>query len=147
MRAADGQQHMAWVERAGRAGAAGRRADALCIEQKQQALALDTLEAEAHVAGQAVHGIAVECAVRDFGQAVDQAVAQGADPFRVLVNVCAGVFEGCGHAHDGGNILRAGALAALLRAALDEVRQEDALTGVQHAGALRAVEFVRRERQ
>ena len=147
MRAADGQQHMAWVERAGRAGAAGRRADALCVEQKQQALALDTLEAEAHVAGEAIHGIAVECAVRDLGQAVDQAVAQGTDPFRVLVEVCAGVFEGCGHAHDGGKILRTRALAALLCAALDEVRQEDALTGVQHAGALRPVELVRGERQ
>ena len=106
MRAADGQQHMAWVERAGRAGAAGRRADALCVEKKQQALALDTLDAEAYVAGQAIHGIAVERAVRDLGQAVDQAVAQGADPFRVLVEVCAGVFEGCGHAHDGGKIFR-----------------------------------------
>ena len=76
MRAADGQQHMAWVERAGCARAAGRRADALHVEQEQQALALDTLEAEAHVAGQAVHGIAVECAVRDLGQAVDQAVVE-----------------------------------------------------------------------
>ena len=147
MRAADGQQYMAWVERAGGARAAGRRADALCVEQKQQALALDALEAEAHVAGETIHGIAVERAVRDLGQAIDQAVAQGADPFRVLVNVCAGVFEGCGHAHDSGNILRAGALAALLRAALDEARQGDALAGVQHAGALRTVELVRGERQ
>ena len=147
MRAADGQQHMAWVERAGRAGAAGRRADALHVEQEQQALALDTLEAEAHVAGEAIHGIAVECAVRDLGQAVDQAVAQGADPFRVLVEVRAGVFERRSHAHDGRDVLRTRALAALLCAALDEVRQENALTGVQHAGALWTVEFVRGERQ
>ena len=147
MQAADGQQYVAWVERAGCARAAGRRADALCVEQEQQALALDTLEAEAHVAGQVVHGIAVECAVRDLGKAFDQAVAQGADLFCVLVEVRAGVFERRGHTHDGGNILRAGALAALLCAALDEVRQEDALTGVQHADALRAVELVRREGQ
>ena len=85
--------------------------------------------------------------MRDLGQAIDQAVAQGADLFCILVNVCAGVFEGCGHAHDGGNILRAGALAALLRAALDEACQGDALAGVQHAGALWAVELVRGERQ
>lgn len=71
MRAADGQQHMAWVERAGCARAAGRRADALCVEKKQQAFALDALDAEAHVAGQAIHGIAVERAVRDLGQAID----------------------------------------------------------------------------
>ena len=147
MRADDGQQHMAWVERAGCARAAGRRADALCVEQKQQALALDALEAEAHVAGETIHGIAVERAVRDLGQAVDQAVAQGADPFRVLVEVCAGVFERRSHAHDGGDVLRTRALAALLRAALDEVRQEDALTGVQRAGALRPVKLVRGERQ
>ena len=43
--------------------------------------------------------------------------------------------------------LRTRALAALLCAALDEVRQENALTGVQHAGALWTVEFVRGERQ
>ena len=136
---------MAWVERAGRAGAAGRRADALCVEQKQQALALDALEAETHIAGQTVHRIAVECAVRDLGKAFNQAVAQGADLFCVLVEVRAGVFERRGHTHDGGNILRAGALAALLCAALDEVCQKDALTGVQHADALRAVELVRGE--
>ena len=142
MRAADGQQHMAWVERAGCARAAGRRADALCVEKKQQAFALD---AEVYVAGQAIHGIAVERAVRDLGQAIDQTVAQSADPFRVLVEVRAGVFERRSHAHDGGDVLRTRALAALLRAALDEVRQEDALTGVQHAGALRPVELVRGE--
>ena len=147
MQAADGQQYVAWVKRAGCARAAGRRADALCVEKKQQAFALDALEAAAHVAGETIHGIAVERAVRDLGQAVDQAVAQGADPFCVLVEARAGVFERRSHAHDGGDVLRTRALAALLRATLDEACQGDALTGVQHAGALRAVEFVRRKRQ
>lgn len=143
----DGQQHVAGVERAGGASAAGRGADALRVEQQKQALALDALKAEAHIAGQTVHGIAVERTVRDLRKAADQPVAQSADRFRVFVHVRAGVFKGGGHAHDGGEILRAGALAALLRAAFDETCQGNALAGVQHADALRTVELVRGERE
>ena len=46
---------------------------------------------------------------------------------------------------DAADVLGAGALAALLRAALDEVRQENALARVQKADALRAVELVGRK--
>ena len=51
MRAADSEKHMARIERARGAGGAGGSAYALCIEQKQERLALDTLEAEADIAG------------------------------------------------------------------------------------------------
>ena len=53
----------------------------------------------------------------------------------------------CGHAGNGRGVLRAAALAALLRAALDDVRERDAAPGVQKADAARAVELVRRARE
>ena len=46
-----------------------------------------------------------------------------------------------------GTIFRAGPLAPLLGAALDDVGQGDALPGVQHAGALGTVELVAGEGQ
>ena len=82
-----------------------------------------------------------------MGKTVDQPVAQGADLLGVFIDMRAGVFKRCGHAHNGRKVLRAGAFAVLLRAAFDEARQGNALTGVEHAGALRAVELVRGERQ
>ena len=75
MRAANGQQHVAGVERTGGAGTAGGRADALRIQKQQQALALNALKAEADIAGQTVHRVAVERTVRDLGQPRDQLIA------------------------------------------------------------------------
>ena len=147
MRPADGQQHVTGVERAGRAGRAGGRADALRVEQQQQALALDALKAEVHVAGQARASRAVERAVRDLCDAVDELVAQGGDLLRVLIHVGAGLFQGCSHRRDAGDVFCAAALAALLRAALDEVREDDAAAGIEHADALRPVELVGGEAQ
>ena len=136
---------MARVERAGRTRAAGGGTDALRVEQQQKALAFNAFKAEAHIAGQAVHGIAVERAVRNIGKTGDQAVAQRADLFGILVDVRAGFLQRRGHAHDGGDVLRACALAALLRAALNEAREGNALPRVQKPDALRAVELVRGE--
>ena len=48
---AQGQQHMAGVERAGGAGRAGGCSDALGVQQEQEALALDALKAHIHGAG------------------------------------------------------------------------------------------------
>ena len=63
MDTADGQQHMAGVKRTGGAGRAGRCADTVHIQQEQQGFALNALEAEADVAGEAVDCIAVQGAV------------------------------------------------------------------------------------
>ena len=54
----------------------------------------------------------------------------------------AGLLQRRCQTHDAGDVLRAGALAALLRAALDDVGQGDTLPGVQHAHTLGAVELV-----
>ena len=85
--------------------------------------------------------------MRDLCDAVDEPVAQGGDLLRVLVHVGAGLFQGCSHRRDAGDVFRAAALAALLRAALDEVREDDAAAGIEHADALRPVELVGGEAQ
>mgnify|MGYP006945381289 CR=1 FL=1 len=94
---ADGQQHMAGIQRAGGAGRAGGSADTLHIQQKQQALALDALEAEADVAGQTVHGVTVQGAVRNLAQTFDEAVTHGSDLGHVHIDVVAGFLHGSGH--------------------------------------------------
>ena len=72
-------------------------------------------------------------------------VPQGRDLGDVLVHMLAGLAESRSHAGNPADVLGAGALAALLGAALDEVRQENALARVQKADALRAVELVGRK--
>ena len=72
-------------------------------------------------------------------------ITQSFHIFKVFIKILGCVFQCRRHTHYCGNILCSCAFAALLRAAFDEVRQEDALTGVQHAGALRTVELVRGE--
>ncbi|MBQ7089935.1 MAG: transglycosylase domain-containing protein, partial [Clostridia bacterium] len=72
MGTAQSQQHMTGIQRTGGAGRAGRGADTLGIQQQQQRLALDALEAEVHVVGQAALGVAVEDAVRDLGKTLDE---------------------------------------------------------------------------
>ena len=80
--------------------------------------------------------------MRDLRQARNELVPQRGDLLRVLVDVCAGFLQRGGHAHDRRDVFRTGALAALLGAALDQRRQDHALTGVEHADALRAVELM-----
>ena len=76
------------------------------------------------------------------GQSGDQLVPQRGYLDSVLVDMVAGLLQRRRHGHDTGDILRAGPLAALLRAALDDVGQGNPLTGVQQTHALGAVELV-----
>ena len=54
---------------------------------------LDALKAEADVAGQTVHGVAVQGAVGNFAQPLDQPVPHGGDSGHVLVHVVAGFLQ------------------------------------------------------
>ena len=85
--------------------------------------------------------------MRNFGNTVNELVPQGRDLLCVLVHIGAGFRQGCRHGRDAGDVFRAAALAALLRAALDEVREDDAAPRVKHTHALRAVELVRGQAQ
>ena len=143
----DGQQHMAGIQRAGGAGGAGGGADACIIQQQQERLALDALEAEVDVAGQPVHRVAVESAVGDLGQPRNELVPQSRHLGPVLLHVGAGILQRSGHGGNAGDVLRTGPLAPLLCAALDDVGQGDALPGIQHTGALGTVELMAGEGQ
>ena len=138
---------MAGIQRPGGTGGAGGRRDALGVQKQQQGLALDALEAEVHVAGQTADRVAVENGVGDGRQTRDQLIPQRRQIYRILLHVPAGLVKSRRGAADAGDILRAGPLAPLLSAAVDDVLQCNAPSGVQHAHALGAVELMGRQGQ
>ena len=92
-------------------------------------------------------GIAVQGAVGNLRETGDELVPQRGDLGGIFVDVIAGILQRGGQTHNAGDVFRTGPLAPLLGAALDDVGQRDALAGVQHAGALGAVELVAGEGQ
>ena len=139
---ADGQQHMAGVQRTGGAGGAGGGADARQIQPQQQALALDALKAYVHIAGQPVLHGAVHPGAGDVRDARQQRVPQGGDVGHVLLQVLRGLPQRRGHAQNAGQILRAGPPVALLSAALQQGGQAQTAAAVERAHALGPVELV-----
>ena len=117
---ADGQQHVAGVQRTGGAGRAGGGTDPPVVQQEQEGLPLDAFKAEVDIAGEALYRIPVQQGVGDPGQPPDQLVPQGGQPPRVLIEAGAGQLQSGGHPHDGGEIFRTGSPASLLRAAFDQ---------------------------
>ena len=145
VRQADGQQHVAGVERTAGARRARRGADALGAQAQQHALALDELEGDVDVVGQALGGMAVEEAVGDLcGDALDGVVADGGLALVLLLALCLCQDGRLGKADDACGVFGRGALAALLAAAVDEVGDAHAAAHVEHADALGAVELVAR---
>ena len=69
---ADGEQHVAGIERAAGACAAGGSADALEVEHQEKGFALDALKAEADVARQALDAVTVQTAAVDFQDLCNQ---------------------------------------------------------------------------
>ena len=90
---AQGQQHMAGVEGAGGAGRAGGCADALGVQQKQEALALDALKAHIDGAGNVVLQGAVDLAVGDLAQLGEELVPHGDDLRGVFLHVVYALLE------------------------------------------------------
>ena len=87
--------------------------------------------------------MAVEANVGDILQnAVDQPVAQGGEAAGIFRQLRNGQFDGGSQAHDAGQVFRARAQAALLRAAEDQVGDLHALADVERADALGRVELV-----
>ena len=129
--------------RAGGAGGAGGSADALHIQKQQQALALDALKAEVDVAGQTVSRgrRSGRCGEFCSAPAISRS-RMAATSGHVLVHVVAGFLQCSCHAADTGDVLGTGALAPLLRAALDDAHQGEAPADIQRAHALGAVELV-----
>ena len=57
----------------------------------------------------------------NLAEAFNEPVAQRRDLFRIFVQMVARIFERSRHANNTGDVFRARALAALLRAALNDV--------------------------
>ena len=139
---ADGKEDVTGVQGAGGAGAAGRGADALVVQHEQEALALDALKAHVHGAGDMMLETAVDLAVGDLAELGEELVTHGDDLRGVLRHMVAALLQGGGHGDDAGDVLGPGALAALLGAAVDDIREDRAALGVEDADPLRGVELV-----
>ena len=77
-----------------------------------------------------------------YGNAYVLPVTQGGHSGHIFIDLLAGILHGSRHAADAGQVLGAGPLAPLLRAALDDVHQREAPADVQRAHAFGAVELV-----
>ena len=98
-----------------------------------------------HVAGKAVYLVAVQNGMRNDGKPLDELIAKRRYLLHVFCQVVGGFFERGGKPNGARNVLRTGAFALFLRAALDQVGEQGALFGVQHAHPLGTVELVRGE--
>ena len=139
---ADGKQDMARIQRPGRACTAGGCLDPLVVQKQEQGLSLNSLEAEIHISRKTLLPVSVQGGVRDLGKAVDQAVPELRDILGVLLHLRADLLQSRGHGADAGHILGACALSALLCAALDEVRDRNALSHIEESHALRPMELM-----
>ena len=145
---ADGQKHVARVQRAGGAGGAGGHADAPGGQLQQHAFALDELEGEVHVVGQAALPAAVELGRGDLLEnAADGMVAQRQLAVALGDDFLGGQFGGAGEADDAGHVLGGAAPPAFLLTAIEEVLKLHAAAHIQKADALGAVDLVGRRRQ
>ena len=148
MRQADGHQHMARVERTGRAGRASRTAYAHVIQHQDQTLALDRLKHERRCARQAVYRVASEVRIRYLvHHALDQFVRQYFDVTHLFVQTFDRFLHRGRKADAARGVFRARAPAALLSAAINQRLERDALFHVQRAYAARAAELVRGQRK
>ena len=138
---------MAGVQGAGGTGAAGGGGDALFIQQQQQGLPFDPLEAHVHIPRQPPGRIAVQRGVGDGGKAGDQPVPQRREVGGVLFYGGTGLVKGGRSAADAGDVLRAAPLPPLLGTAMDQRSQRNTAPGVQHSHALGPMELMGGEGQ
>ena len=111
-------------------------------------LDLDAGDAHVHVVREALLPAAVQPDVRDaLRDAVDQPVAEGLHPGALLSHRGQCDLARFAQTDDAGDVVRARALAALLRAAVQIRGKPDSLADVERADALRPVELVARERE
>ncbi len=91
--------------------------------------------------------MAVQAHIGQRCQPVNQLIAQGADARCFFGNVGGGQLDGFRHAHNTRYVLSAGAAAALLSAAVDQVINARALLNIERAYALGTMELVAGQRQ
>ena len=137
---------MAGVKAARRTCRPARRRDALQIQPEQHRFTLDARKRHVHVVRQALVHCAVDAHVGNRRrQAADEPIAQESHPRRVLRQALFRQFNRLAQADDARQILRACAMPAFLRAAMNQRVDFHALADVQRTDALRPVELVCRE--
>ena len=95
------------------------------------------------VVGQPLRGVAIEVRFRDGPEdALDEPVPVARQARDLVLHLVGHDVHGLGEAHDGGEVLRARAQAALLAPAQDDGAHPHALADVEHAQALGAVDVV-----
>ena len=140
-------QHVRRLERARRAGRAGRHGDPLEVERDQQRLGLDAVKADV---GGVRHALAAAVDRRVGHRFQDrgfQPVAQRAQPGRLAGQLAAGQRRRHAEADDGRHVLGAGAPVPFLTPAGRGGGEARPAPDPECAGALRAVELVRRDRE
>ena len=142
MRQAEREQNVAGVERAGGACRAGRCTDALCVQQKQQAFALYALKAHVDGAGDMMLERAVYLGMGDLAELGKELITHGDDLSGVGFHIVNAFLESRRQSNYAGDILGAGALAALLSAAFDDIKQRHTGLCIQNAYALGSVELM-----
>ena len=142
-------QHVRRLERARRTGRAGRHRDALEIERDQQRLGLDAIEADVGRVRHARLARAVDarCPAPRAGcpPRADRAARPDARPSSAIL--LAAIRAATPMPTMPGDVLGAGAAAALLPAAGQQRQHAHAALDPERADALRPVELVRRDRQ
>ena len=140
--------HVARIERAGRAGGTGRNADAEVGEVIGDRFALYILEADVQRVRQTMCAVTVDADVRTAREDSRlELVAEGGELHRLVRHPEPREFAGLGKTDDVGNVLRARTAGALLMSAQHERLQLGALADVEDADALRRVELVSAHRQ
>ena len=106
------------------------------IQHQQQGFSLNSLKAEICISRQTLDGVAVQPTAFNFQNLPDKAVPHAGETFSSLLHAGAGIFHGLGQSDDAGHIFRTGAPALFLRAAVNQVRQENSLAAIEDADTL-----------
>ena len=112
------------------------------VQQQNQALALDGIDAETAGAGQTVGGMTGENGLGELHNTVDELAGQTAHILHLLLQMLTLQAGSFAQAHDAGDVLGAAAATLFLTAAGDDGSQHHTLADVDGAHALGGVDLV-----
>ena len=127
---AKGQQYMAGLHRTGGTGRARGSADPGFVQKQQQGFGLHAVKGNVHIAGQALGRITVQMGAGNGQQPLRQALAQIQTAGCVGGQVGIRLGQCRSKARDGGYVLSARAVAALLAAAVQHILQGNTAPGI-----------------
>src|ERR1700676_1479193 len=145
---ADGGEDVGRLDGAGRAGGAGGNGKAFEVESDEQGFAFEAGEGDVGGVGGALGGYAVRSGLGNAGQqALFEVIAEGTDALRVFHERVSGDFGGFAEGDDAWHVFGAGAVAALVMAAVEELAELGAGLYVERPDTFGSVDFVAGERE